>query len=126
MKKVLLVLIVIASLVVVKAFFMPWAGVSTSVVRASRELTGSAEKKFGKFPELTKAFKELKKATDKIEFLGDVEIRSTISGYDVPRMVNQKSSKVALSLAQTIFKDAKDLDKKSYLVYALPWCHFVN
>ena len=43
-----------------------------------------------------------------------------MSGYQIPKMVNDKTTKVALSLVQVFVKDAKDIDKKSYLVYLLP------
>jgi len=119
-KMALVILIIIASLVVVRAFYMPWAKVSTSVVKISEEVSSAAENKLFDIPEVKKAIKGLKKATRIVDKLGDVEIKSAVSGYDIPRMINQRSSKVAVSVAQIIFKEAKDLDKKSYLVYALP------
>ncbi|MBL7068579.1 MAG: hypothetical protein ISS34_01800 [Candidatus Omnitrophica bacterium] len=119
-KTILVILIIIASVVVVRAFYMPWARISTSVVKISEEVASVAEDKLFDIPEVKKAIKGLKKATDVINRLGDVEIKTAVSGYDIPRMVNQKSSKTAISVAEMLFDETKDLDKKSYLVYLLP------
>jgi len=120
-KTILLLLVAAASLLIIRAFFMPWADMSASVVKVSRQVSSTAkESKFFNIPEVKKAIKKLEKATDAIDKQGDVKIKSSVSGYDIPRLVNQKTSKVAISLMQTIFEDTKDLDKKSYLVYLMP------
>ena len=64
--------------------------------------------------------KGFNKATNAIGNIGDLKVKTTVSGYDIPDMINKKSSHVAIQLAQLLFKDAKDLDKKSMLVYLLP------
>jgi uncharacterized membrane protein YfbV (UPF0208 family) len=43
-----------------------------------------------------------------------------VSGYDIPKMMNTKSSQVAVALASIFVKDAKDADMKSYAVYLMP------
>jgi hypothetical protein len=110
MKKFVLAgLIVFAAIVIVASFFMPWAELSASVTKVSKELTG------GKF------IRELSRITGAIgEIGGNIKIRTSVSGYDIPSMVNKKSSKVAVSLAQGLLKDAKDIDKKAALVFLLP------
>lgn len=119
-KKIFLILVIIASMVILRAFFMPWAKVKTSVVKASRELTTDAGGKLAKFPKIKEAMKELARVTDLVEALGDIEVETTVSGYNIPMLVNKKTSKVALPLMQVLFEDSKNLDMKSYLVYFLP------
>lgn len=112
MKKIVFVgLVIAAAAVIVSSFFMPWAKLSASVTKISQELTGKGAGKF---------IKGLEKITGTLGVLGDVEVRTAVSGYDIPTMVNKKSSKVAISLAQGLFKDAKDLDKKSNLLFLVP------
>ena len=67
-----------------------------------------------------KVVKKISSITDAIAELGDVEIKTTVRGSQVPALVNNQTSKVALSLAQVMFKSAEGIDKKSYLVYLLP------
>jgi hypothetical protein len=113
-------LIIAASVFIVISFFMPWANIATSVAKVSKEVTSTAEGKLGKTPFAGKFLKSLTKVTDTVSEMGDIEIRTAVSGYQVPKMVNEKTSKVALSLVQVFFKDAEGIDKKSYLVYLLP------
>jgi hypothetical protein len=117
MKKLsFLTLVVAASVVILFSFFMPWARVATSVTGVAKAAEGSLEKT----PFAGKLFKGFGKATEAISDLGDIEIKTTVRGNQIPAMVNNKTSKVALSLAQVFFKDAEGIDKKSYLVYLLP------
>jgi len=121
MKKIALAgLVVLAAIVIVSSFFMPWAKLSASVTKVSKELTGRAGKAAGG-PFGEKFTRELSRITDAIGNVGgNVEIKTSVSGYDIPSMANKKSSKVAISLAQGLLKDAKDLDKKAALVFLLP------
>ena len=52
--------------------------------------------------------------------LGDVNIKTVVTGYNIPNLVNSETSKVALSLTQILFKSVEGLDWKSYLVYLIP------
>ena len=115
-KLIFLTMVIAASAVIVYAFFMPWARVATSVTGISKELTGTVEGT----PIAGKIVGKLDVITGAIAGLGDVEIKTTVRGNQVPALVNNETSKVALSLAQIMFKSAKDVDKKSYLVYLLP------
>lgn len=110
MKKIILVsLVVLAAIVIISSFFMPWAQLSASMTKVSKELTG------GKF------LRELSRITDAIGKVGgDIQIKTSVSGYDIPSMANKKSSKVAISVIQGLLKDAKDADKKAALVFLLP------
>ncbi len=120
-KIVLLALVVICALAIVHAFFMPWAKASASATKVAKSLANSAT---GGFLENTpfagKFVRGLDKATDKISDLGDIKIKTAVSGYDIPTLINKKSSQIAIAIASVMFKDAKDLDKKSMLVYLLP------
>ncbi|MEA3490005.1 MAG: hypothetical protein U9R44_06690 [Candidatus Omnitrophota bacterium] len=115
-KTIFPVLIILASIFIVAAFFMPWARVATSVTGVSKELTGSVSKT----PIAGKVVGDLTRVTDAISAFGDIEIKTTVRGYKIPAMVNSDTSKVALSLAQILFKGAEGIDKKSYLVYLSP------
>ena len=105
-----------ASALIVVSFFMPWARVATSVVGVTKAAEGSLEKT----PFAGKLVKGFGKATEAISEIGDIGIETTVRGNQVPELVNNKSSKVALSLAQVFFKETEGIDKKSYLVYLLP------
>ena len=112
-KKILVGLIVLASIVIVISFFMPWARVSVSVVGVSKQLTSSSG-----LPD--KMVEKLKEITSAISSFGDVDIKTTVSGYQIPGMVNNKTSKAALSTAEILSKSASGLEQKSYLVYLFP------
>lgn len=109
-------LVCVASVVVVVSFFLPWATVSVSAIGVSEGLIES----LAGTPVAGKILGKLSSVTDAISNIGDFSVKNTVSGYQIPVMVNDESSKVAISLAQMFFEDAKDLDKKSYLVYLLP------
>ncbi|MGB2630427.1 MAG: hypothetical protein WBD24_06185 [Candidatus Omnitrophota bacterium] len=113
-------LIIIASLVTVLCFFQPWASVAASVTGISKELTSAADKSLKDTPFAGKFIKKADEVTTAISKYGDIEIKTTVRGNQIPAMVNNKTSKVALSLTQVFFKSAEGLDKKSYLVYLLP------
>lgn len=118
---VLLALIVICALAIIHAFFMPWAKASASATKVAKSLAKSAS---GGILENTpfagKFIRGLDKTTDKISDLGDIQIKTAVSGYDIPTLINKKTSQIAIAIASVMFKDAKDLDKKSMLVYLLP------
>ena len=120
MRKILAGLIVLASVVIVVSFFMPWARVSVSAVGVSKELTTAAEGKLKDTPIAGKLINRLKAATGAISEIGDIAVRSTVYGYKIPEMANSKTSKVALAAVQIISKETEGLDKKSYLVYLFP------
>lgn len=120
-KIVLLALVVICALAIVHAFFMPWAKASASATKVAKGLTKSATAgMLENTPFAGKFIRGLDKATDKISDLGDIQIKTAVSGYDIPTLVNKKTSQIAIAIASVMFKDAKDLDKKSLLVYLLP------
>ena len=122
MKKILLLaLVIICALSVIYAFFLPWAKASTSATRVAKGLAGAATTGgLENTPFAGKFIRIFDKTTEKIANIGDVEIKTAVSGYDIPTLINKKTSKIAISLAQVLFKDAKDLAKKSILVYLLP------
>ncbi|MDP3792013.1 MAG: hypothetical protein Q8R38_08245 [Candidatus Omnitrophota bacterium] len=120
-KVVLLSLIVICAIAIIHGFFMPWAKASVSATKVAKGLTESATGgMLENTPFAGKFIRGLDKATDKISDLGDIRIKTVVSGYDIPTLINKKSSQIAIAIASVMFKDAKDLDKKSMLVYLLP------
>lgn len=119
-KMVLAALVIICSIVVIVSFFQPWAKAAVSVTKVAGTLTETADTTLKGSPFAAKFIAGLDTATKAIGGMGDIEVKTAVSGYDIPTMINKKSSRIAISLAQTMFKDAKDLDKKSLLVYLLP------
>jgi hypothetical protein len=120
-RKILAGLIILASIVIVVSFFMPWARVSVSIAGISKKLTDVISgEKLQDTPIAGKAAKELEKITDAITGFGDIDIKTTVSGYNIPQMVNNRTSKAALSIAQILSKSTSGLEQKIYLVYLLP------
>ena len=104
---------------------MPWANVKASVTKVARSLTDKAGP-LKEAPLAGKIIGKVKEATDALDAFGGINIKTTVRGYDIPRLVNNKTSKVALSLAQILFKGTEGLGAKSYLVYLLPLLAFVS
>ena len=121
-KKILSALIIVTAAVIVISFFMPWARVSISAMGVSKELTGKVDSTLKDTPFAGKVVNKLQEVTDTLSSIGDIKLKTRVSGYSIPVLVNEKSSKVAISLMQILFKNTKDLDIKSYLVYLLPIC----
>ncbi|MBU0683087.1 MAG: hypothetical protein ABIH85_06025 [Candidatus Omnitrophota bacterium] len=123
MKKVIFIIAILAaSTIIVYSFFQPWAVIKTSVTGVSKELTETAQTKLGNTPIAGKFIDRFSAITDTISKIGDVELKSTVRGNNIPALVNNNTSKVALALTQILFKNngTEGLDKKSYLVYLLP------
>ena len=112
--------IIVCAIIIIASFFMPWARATVSVTKVANNLANSASSKLQNTSFGDKFIKGFNQATNAIGNLGDIEVKTTVSGYDIPTMTSKKSSHVAIQLAQLLFKDAKDLDKKSMLVYLLP------
>jgi len=119
-KRIMAGAVVCASLLIIISFFMPWAKVVTSVTGVSKELASTAKGKLGGIPAAKKLLTKFEKVTTEIGELGDVKVKMAVSGYDVPVMVNNKTSKVAISLMEILTRSKKNLELKSYLVYLLP------
>jgi len=119
-----LVVIFAASAVIVLSFFQPWAEINASVTGISKELTKSADTTLKDAPFAGRFIKRLDKITNSIGQIGDVELKSTVRGNNIPVLANNETSKVAMSVVQVLFKNnnAKNIGKKSYLVYLLPLC----
>lgn len=121
MKKMVIAgLIVICAIVIVASFFAPWVRAKVSVTKVATGLVSSASSTLQNTPFAGKFINQLNMATNAVNDLGDVEVKTQVSGYDIPTLINKKSSKEAISLVQVFVKDTKDLDKKSMLVYLLP------
>lgn len=112
--------IIVCALGVIVSFFMPWARATVSATKVAKNLSEAAGGKLQNTSFGGKFVQGLNQATNAIGNLGDIKVKTTVSGYDIPTMTSKKSSHVAIQLAQLLFKDAKDMDKKSMLVYLLP------
>ena len=119
-KVILLALVVICAIAIIHGFFMPWAKASASATKVAKSLISQASGPLADSPFAGKFIRGFNSTTEKISELGDITVKTAVSGYDIPTMINRKSSQIAIALAATMFKDAKDLDKKSYAVYLLP------
>ena len=109
--------IIVCALIIIASFFMPWAKATVSATKVAKNVANSASQNTSFGGKFVQGFNQ---GTNAIGNLGDIEVKTTVSGYDIPTMTSKKSSHVAIQLAQLLFKDAKDLDKKSMLVYLLP------
>lgn len=118
-KIIFIILNIIAAVIIITSFFMPWVSAATSVTRVSEEVANSMGP-LGGLPFVGKVIAGVKEGADIVRGVGDINIGTTVSGYDIPKMVNSGSSKVALSFAQNFFQGTEGLDKKSMLVYLLP------
>jgi hypothetical protein len=119
-KLIMLALVVICALAIVHGFFLPWAKAGTSAGKVAKSATGTVSG-LGKQVGLGGLFGSVGKATDKVTSAADVVgVSMAVSGYDIPKMMNTKSSQVAVALASIFVKDAKDADMKSYAVYLMP------
>lgn len=120
-KMILLSLVVICAIAIIHGFFMPWAKAATSAGKMARGVTGAATKAGGNAPLLGGLFGEVGKVAERATSAADiVGVNMVVSGYDIPKMMNTKSSQVAVALASIFIKDAKDADLKSYAVYLMP------
>lgn len=120
-KIVLLALVVICALAIVHAFFMPWAKASASAGKMAKGVSGSITGVGKKAPLMGGLFGKIENVSEKVTGAADmVNIKMAVSGYNIPNMMNTKSSQVAVALAGIFLKDAKDADKKSYAVYLMP------
>lgn len=114
---ILTILIIGGSAMTIVSFFMPWANISTSAMGVTKKVTDFA----AKMPFGDSIVKKVNNIRGFVKNLGaDVTVDTKVSGYNVPILVNNKKSKVALSLAQIIFKSTEGLSWKSYGVYLLP------
>jgi len=113
-------LIIVLSLVVIVSFFTPWAKASVSLSKAAKGITSMAEKEFEGTPYAGKVLNFLQKASKAIDTVGNVEVRTTVSGYDIPTLVHKKSSQSAIAMAQIFFANTEGLEKKVMLLYLLP------
>ncbi len=118
------ILVILAGIIIVISFFLPWVSADTSVVRASKAITKAAGPLEG-VPFFGDVLGGIKNATDVVRDIGDIDLDTVVSGRNIPKMVNERSSKAALSFMQSYWKEARDLDKKAMLVYLMPVCAFI-
>lgn len=120
-KIILLSLVVICAIAIIHGFFMPWAKASASAGKIAKGITATAMEVGGKTPFLGGLFGGMEEATEKVTSAADVvRIKMAVSGYDIPNMMNTKSSQIAVALVGIFIADAKNADMKSYAVYLMP------
>jgi hypothetical protein len=120
-KVILLSLVIICAIAIIHGFFMPWAKAGTSAGKIARGATGAVTGLGKQAPGLGSFFGGVEKTANKVTSVADAAgINMAVSGYSIPKMMNTKSSQVAVALAGIFVKDAKDADKKSYAVYLMP------
>ena len=121
MKKLIMAaLVVICAVVIVASFFAPWVRANVNVTKVAKGLTSNASDKLQNSPFAGKFINQFNTATNAVGNLGDIEVKTQVSGYDIPTLINKKSSREAIAILQILAKDTKDLDRKSMLVYLLP------
>ena len=114
-------LVAVCAVIVLAGFFQPWAEVSTSVGNVSGGLTGILKGTFGEVSLGSKVIGGIENLGNEVnEVVGDVSVKKSVSGAEVPGLVNSKSSKMALAIAEIMFKSAEGLSWKSYAVYLIP------
>ncbi len=121
MKKMIMAsLVIICAVAIVASFFAPWVRAKVSVTKVATGLASTFSSSLQNTPFAGKLFRGLDTATNTINSIGNIEIKTQVSGYDIPTQINKKSSKEAIALIQIFVRDTKDLGKKSMLVYLLP------
>jgi len=112
-------LIIIASAVTVWTFYMPWARITNDPIRTAKQVLETRDEEFFKSDKFKNTMEKVAGFLDGV-FPEGAQIGATVSGYDVPRLIDREESKVAIAFTQAIFNDVEGLDKKCYAVYLLP------
>jgi hypothetical protein len=120
MKKVFVVLIILASLVIIRGFYLPWATVETSVLKGAAAMMGDPKGKIVQVPRLRRALKEAAGFFYPIVKTADKEIKVVVTGRSIPRMMQGKDARVVISFMEILFKDIDNVEERAYLVYIIP------
>lgn len=93
MQKIFAGLIVLLTLLIIIAFFMPWVRIESQAVvgELSKLLTGKEEK-----------------------------ISQSLSGFQVPAMANQQDARLAIAVMKIINPESQKVDQESYLIWLVP------
>ncbi|MFA4984935.1 MAG: hypothetical protein WC559_06520 [Candidatus Omnitrophota bacterium] len=90
------------ALLVITAFFQPWVEIES--FQGGTIQIGSIQ--IANIP--------------KIEIGNQQLLNRSISGYDVPVLANGRDARLVISIVKIFKPDVRDIDKKSYLVWAIP------
>ena len=120
-KKVFVVLIILASALIIRSFFMPWVTVDTTVIKAAGEMAANPKNKMIEaeglrivfFKNLGSIFYPAFRRIDK-----DIEVIA--SGIGIPKLMNGEEARFIVPFMETLFKDIDDIERKSYFVYGFP------
>ena len=94
--------IIVCAIIIIASFFMPWARATVSATKVANNMVNSASGKLQNTSFGGKFLQGLNQATNAIGNLGDIEVKTTVSGYDIPTMTSKKSSHVAIQPASLL------------------------
>ena len=120
LKIAMAVLIIICSIVIVVSFFMPWAKAVTTSTKVASGLTDIVARNFAGTSLGDKIVSKMTQATEAVREFGDVQFKTTVSGYEIPVLVNRKDSTTALSFVQAFIPQAEGTGKRLLLIYLIP------
>jgi hypothetical protein len=120
-KKMLAILIILASVLIIRAFFMPWVTVDTTLIKAAGEMAADPKGKIVKaeglritlFKNIGSIFYPAFRRIDK-----DIEV--VASGYTIPKLMHGQKARFIVPFMEALFKDIDNINNKSFLVYGLP------
>ena len=125
MPRIRLLLIWISVAATVVAFFLPWVRLEVrqpgllAKVRETAEKSGLLGALTEKLGDITATVSRgAESVTGMLPSLSDIP--RTISGVQVPQLVNQKNAKLALMLFEMVTNKRQDIGRKSYAVYLVP------
>lgn len=120
-KMVMAGLIIICSVVIIASFFMVWAKAVTTATKVTTGVKEKVSETLGGSPFGAKLIANIDKANVALSEFGDVQFKTIVRGYEIPVMVNRKSSKTALSFIQVINPEAEGVGNKVLLIYLIPF-----
>jgi len=120
-KKILTILIILASALIIRSFFMPWVTVDTTVIKAAGEMAANPKGKMIEAEGLRIAFfKNMGSIFYPAFRCIDKEIEVVASGYGIPELMHGEEARFIVPFMETLFKDVDHIDRKSYFVYGFP------
>jgi hypothetical protein len=113
-------LVIAATTVIVKAFFMPWLGADTSAIRATKQVVQANAGELKNAPVTGVIMDWLGGIFSVTRQVADVNISMVVTGCEIPRIAATEMTKTSLILLKTLFDDVRGIDEKSKLVYLVP------
>ena len=121
MKKILLILVAITSIFIIRSFFLPWATVDTTALKALSEIRADTEGKTIKAAPIRKAAKRFRDLTYPIKKPLDTDIKQTVTGYEISSLKPYENlPSVVISFMELLLKDVDNATNMRHLVLFLP------